>query len=179
MTHQPIESEHTHRDEAVRAAVEREHASRVRWVTASTEVAAPVDAVWDMYCDPHRYPEIAHATERMLHVPDGPMGVGYTYREIDVMGPFRSEDEWRVTEFEPNRRQVHLADDGSTRSHLEIAVEPTRTGCRVTQRFGIEPSGSMRYAIAVMWPLRLRRLALRSMRITVRNVKALAEATRT
>ena len=156
-----------------------DHERRVgpmRWVAASTEISAPPDVVWDLYCDPHRYPEFAHATERMLHVPDGPMGVGYTYREVGVMGPFRSEDEWRVTRFEPTRRQVHEADDGTARTQLEIHIEPTPTGCRVTQRFGIAPRGAMRRATAVLWPLFLRRLAQRAMDITVANYKAAAEA---
>jgi hypothetical protein len=121
-------------------------------------------------------PEIAHATERMLHVPDGPMGVGYTYKEVGVLGPFKSEEEWTVTEFEPKRRQVHHADDGTVRSHLEIDIELMRTGCRVTQRFGIEPRVSMRVGTAVMWPLFLRRMAQRAMDMTVANVKAAAEA---
>ena len=152
--------------------------SRVYRVVASTEVSAPPDVVWDLYCDPHRYPEFAHATERMLHVPDGPMGVGYAYREIGVMGPFKSEDEWQVTEFEPTRRQVHVADDGTARSRLEIDIEPTPSGCRVTQGFRVEPRGAMRVATAVMWPLFLRRLAQRAMDITVANYKEAAEATK-
>ena len=147
-------------------------------VAASTDIGAPPEVMWALYCDPHRYPEFAHATERMLHVPDGPMGVGYTYREVGVMGPFRSEDEWRVTRFEPTRRQVHEADDGTARTQLEIHIEPTPTGCRVTQRFGIAPRGAMRLATAVLWPLFLRRLAQRAMDITVANYKAAAEAHR-
>ena len=178
MSYQPIGSERGHPSAATRPAVDEQHVGPVRWVTASTDISAAPDVVWELYCDPHRYPEIAHATERMLHVPDGPMGVGYTYKEIGVMGPFKSEDEWQVTAFEPTRRQVHHADDGTVRSHLEIDIEPTRTGCRVTQRFGVEPRGAMRLATAVMWPLFLRRLAQRAMDITVANVKELAEASR-
>jgi len=113
----------------------------------------------------------------MLHVPDGPMGVGYTYREIGVMGPFKTEDEWQVTEFQPKRRQVHVADDGSARSHLEIDIEPTPTGCRVTQRFGVEPRGAMKVVIGVLWPLFMRRLAQDAMGRTVANYKKAAETT--
>jgi len=145
-------------------------------VAASTDIGAPPEVMWALYCDPHRYPEFAHATERMLHVPDGPMGVGFTYREIGVMGPFKSEDEWTVTEFEPMRRQVHLADDGTTRSHLEIDIEPTPMGCRVTQRFGVEPRGAMKVVVSVLWPLFIRRLAQDAMERTVANYKEAAEA---
>ena len=179
MQHQHMESERGQLGSVARHASDVQRVGRTFWVTASTVIDASPDVVWDLYCDPHRYPEIAHATERMLHVPDGPMRVGYTYKEIGVMGPFKSEDEWEVTEFQPTRRQVHVADDGTVRTHLEIGIEPTRTGCRVTQRFGVEPRGAMKVGTAVMWPLFLRRLAQRAMDITVANVKAAAEASHT
>ena len=158
MQHQQSRSERVHPG-VTRRTVDQHGVAPVRWVAASTEIGASPDVVWDLYCDPHRYPEIAHATERMVHVPEGPMHVGYTYKEIGVMGPFRSEDEWQVTEFEPKRRQVHVVGDGAMRLHLEIEIEPTRTGCRVTQRFGVEPRGAMRVGTAMMWPLFMRRLA--------------------
>ena len=178
MQHHHMESKPGQLGGGARQASDVQRVGRTYWVVASTDIGAPPDVVWELYCDPDRYPELAHATERMLHVPDGPMGVGYSYKEIGVMGPFKSEDEWRVTEFEPMRRQVHLADDGTARSHLEIDIEPTPTGCRVTQRFGVEPRGAMKVGSAVLWPLFLRRLAQRAMDITVANVKAAAEASR-
>ena len=176
MQHQHMESERGQLGGVARHAVDVQRVGPVYRVAASTDIDAPPDVVWDLYCDPHRYPEFAHATERMLHVPDGPLGVGYTYREIGVLGPFKSEDEWKVTEFEPKRRQVHLADDGTARSHLEIDIEPTPAGCRVTQRFGVEPRGAMKVAITVLWPLFMRRLLQRAMSLTVANVKEAAEA---
>ena len=147
-------------------------------VAASTDIGARLEVVWDLYCDPHRYPEIAHATERMLHVPDGPMGVGYTYKEVGVLGPFKSEDEWTVTEFEPERRQVHRVGEGAMALHLEIDLEPTPSGCRITQNFGVEPRGAMKVMAPVLWPLFMRRLVQHAMERTVANVKAAAEATR-
>jgi hypothetical protein len=145
-------------------------------VHASAQISAPCDTVWDLYCDPHRYPEIAHATERMLHVPEGPMGVGYAYKEVGTLGPFKSEDEWTVTTFEPKRRQVHRVDEGPMGLYLEIDIEPTPSGCRVTQGFGIEPRGAMRVMAPVLWPLFMRRLVQHAMERTVANAKAVAEA---
>ena len=176
MHHQQTGSGRVHPG-ATRHTIGEQRVGRVRWVTASTAISASPDVVWALYCDARRYPEFAHATERMLHVPDGPMGVGYTYREIGVMGPFKTEDEWQVTEFQPKRRQVHLADDGTARSRLEIDIEPTPSGCRVTQRFGIEPRGAMKVVIGMLWPLFMRRLAQDAMERTVANYKKAAEAT--
>jgi carbon monoxide dehydrogenase subunit G len=145
-------------------------------VTASTEIGAPPQAVWELYCDPHRFPEFADATERMVHVPEAPMGEGYTYREYSGLGPFKGESDWTVTEFQPKRRQVHVGDDGTIRVHLEIDIAPSSTGCRLTQRFGIEPRGLLKVGIPVAWPLFMRRMVQRSMDRTVANVKELVQA---
>jgi hypothetical protein len=179
MQHQPKGSQQVAMSRAARDAVDVPGSAPWYMVVASTEVGRSADVVWELYCDPHRYPEIAHATERMLHVPEGPMGVGYTYREVGVLGPFKSEDEWTVTEFQPKRRQVHRIDEGSMGLCLEIDVEPTRTGCRVTQGFGVEPRGAMKVMAPVLWPLFMRRLIQDAMERTVANVKAVAEASRT
>lgn len=145
-------------------------------VVASTDISTPHEAVWELYCDPNRYAEFADPTERMVHVPDGPMGEGYTYREYGGLGPFSGESEWTVTEFKPKDRQVHEGDDGTMRFHLEIDIEPTSTGCRLTQRFGVEPRGMVKIGLIGLWPLLMRRLLQRSMDRTVANVKEAAEA---
>jgi len=145
-------------------------------IVASTDIGTPPDAVWDLYCDPHRYPEFADPTERMVHVPDSPMGEGYRYEEYGGLGPFKGESEWTVTEFQPKSRQVHEGDDGSMRFLLEIDIEPTSTGCRLTQRFGLRPRGALKVGTAVLWPLFMRRMAQQSVDRTVANVKAAAEA---
>ncbi len=131
MQHQPKWSRQAPMNGTARDAVDVPGNAPRYVVVASTDIGAPPDVVWNLYCDPHRYPEIAHAT-----------------------------------------------DDGTARSHLKIGIEPTPTGCRVTQRFGVEPRGAMKVGTAVMWPLFLRRLAQRAMDITVANVKAAAEAPR-
>jgi carbon monoxide dehydrogenase subunit G len=145
-------------------------------VAASTDIGAPPDAVWALLSDPHRYPELVDSTHRMVHVPDAPMAEGYTYREYSGLGPFKGESQWTVTEFQPTARQVHEGDDGTMRFHLEIDIEPTSTGCRLTQQLGIEPGGVAKVANTLLWPLFLRRVAQRSMDRTVASVRTAAEA---
>jgi carbon monoxide dehydrogenase subunit G len=145
-------------------------------VTASTDIAAPSEAVWELYCDPHRYAEFSDPAQRMVDVPEAPVGRGYTYREYGGLGPFKGESEWTVTEFEPERRQVHVGDDGTFRVHLEIDIEPIGAGCRLTQRFGIEPRGPLKVGIPVLWPLFMRRMVQQSMNRTVANVKEAVQA---
>lgn len=145
-------------------------------VVASTDIATPPEAVWALYCDAHRFPELADPTQRMVHVPEAPMGEGYTYKEYGGLGPFKGESNWTVTEFRPQSRQVHEGDDGTLRLHLEIDIEPTGTGCRLTQRFGVEPRGAAKVGITVLWPLLMRRMLQQSMDRTVANFKQAAEA---
>jgi ribonuclease Z len=114
--------------------------------------------VWELLSDPHRYPELVEQTQRMVHVPDMPMGRGYTYKEYAGVGPFKGESDWTVTEFQPEHRQVHEGDDGTVRFHLEIVIEPTGTGCRLRQRLGLEPRGVPKVAMILLWPLFMRRL---------------------
>lgn len=147
-------------------------------VIASTDIAAPPDVIWGLLCDPLRYPELADPTDRMLQVPDEEMGVGYVYREYGGIEPFKGESTWRVTVFEPKRRQVHVGDDGSMTMDLTIELDPTETGTRLTQRLTLTPRWYLRPLNAILWPLMMRKRAQTAMDKTVLNVKRAAEATR-
>ncbi len=70
--------------------------------------------------DPSRYPDFVDATEGMVDVGSGESGVGYLYKEYGGIKPFLGESEWRVTEFEPTRRQAHVGDDA------KMKLAPTR-----------------------------------------------------
>lgn len=144
-------------------------------VQATTDIAAPVEVVWGLMCDPHRYPELADPTDEMLDVPDAPFGVGYTYRENGGIPPFKGESTWEVTVFEPLLRQVHVGDDGTVRMDLYIELEPTSTGTRFTQRLEMTPRWYMRPINALLWPLMMRARAQAAMDQTGRNVKRAAE----
>ncbi|MDX1419567.1 MAG: SRPBCC family protein [Rubricoccaceae bacterium] len=144
-------------------------------VSATTDIAAPPDTIWALLCDPRGYPELADPTDRMLSVPDEPMGVGSVYREVGGIEPFKGESTWRVTVFEPMRRQVHVGDDGSMTMDLHVEIEPTAAGCRYTQRLSMTPRWYLRPVNAVLWPLMMRRRAQEAMDKTVQNVKRLAE----
>lgn len=144
-------------------------------VIASTEIAAPPQAIWAIMCDPHAYPEFADPTDRMLDVPEEDFGVGYTYREYGGVPPFKGESTWRVTVFEPMHRQVHVGDDGTMTMHLEIRIDPIPQGSRLTQTLELTPSWYLAPVNAVLWPLMLRKRAQAAMDKTVENVKRTLE----
>ncbi len=144
-------------------------------VTSSIEIAGTPEQIWALLCDPHRYPEIAVPTDRMIHVPDGPMSVGYVYREYGGIPPFKGESEWRVTVFEPHRRQVHVGDDGKMTFNLSIELEPTESGTRFTQTLELKPRWFLAPVNAVLFPLMMRKRAQAAMDGTVANVKRAVE----
>ena len=145
-------------------------------VISFTDIAAPPDSVWALMCDPNRYPELADPTERMVSVPDEEFGVGYVYREYGGIPPFKGESTWRVTVFEPMRRQVHIGDDGSMMFDLTIELEPIGTGTRFTQKLKMKSHWYLRPISAVLWPLFMGKRAQTAMDKTVQNVKRAAES---
>jgi carbon monoxide dehydrogenase subunit G len=145
-------------------------------VVASIHVNARPEAAWALICDPHRYPEIADPTERMIEVPDDEMGVGYAYKEYGGIKPFLGESEWRVTEFDPVRRQVHVGDDGSMTMNLEIELTPVDGGTQLTQTFNMTPRWYIAPVNVILWPLFMRKRAQESMDKTVENFKRVLES---
>lgn len=75
--------------------------------TSSVTVEAPVERVWELMCDTSRYADWGPMTPEISRT-DGPAQMGSTYEErVPVIGPWKAVLRWRVTEFEPPRRQVH------------------------------------------------------------------------
>ena len=75
-------------------------------IIASAVVPASPERGWEIACDTSRYPEWVENTLRMIHT-DGPTRAGATMEELTrIAGPWKSVTRWRVTEFDPPRRQV-------------------------------------------------------------------------
>jgi uncharacterized protein YndB with AHSA1/START domain len=145
-------------------------------VSSSIDIDASIESLWDLVSDPPRYPEWVASTDRMIEVPKDGLRQGATYKEYAGFPPFKSESEWRVTVFEPHRRQVHLGDDGTVQMELTIELEPTDGGSRLTQTLDIRPRGMLTVLMVVMWPLVMRRRAQRAMHQTVADAKRLVES---
>jgi len=145
-------------------------------VVGSIQVRVAPQELWQILCDPHRYPEIADPTDRMIDVPDEEMGVGYVYKEYGGIKPFIGESEWRVTEFDPVKRQVHVGDDGSVTMDLVIELTPSEGGTRLTQSLTMTPRWYIAPLNAILWPLFMHRRAQESMDKTVENFKRVAES---
>jgi uncharacterized protein YndB with AHSA1/START domain len=118
-------------------------------IVASGIIQAPPERVWEIACDTRRYAEWVESTLRVTDT-DGPARMGATMEEVTrIAGPWKSVTRWRVTEFDPPRRQVHEGDGVATAREMAVVIELAPTGestnftltLRYTPRFG--PIGAL------------------------------------
>jgi hypothetical protein len=145
-------------------------------VTASVQINTGPEPIWALLSDPHRYPDFVDPTERMVNVCSGEFGVGYTYKEYSGIKPFLGDIEWRVTEFEPMKRQVHIGDDGKMWMPLEIDLTPNDSGTQLTIKIAMKPRWFLAPFNAVLWPLIIRKRAQAELDKTVAEAKRIAES---
>lgn len=119
--------------------------TKERSISASTEVDAPVERVWETLCDTRRYPEWIENTLEVTQE-DGPALLGGRYEELTkIAGPWKARTQWRIAEFEPLRRQVHEGNGVPTARNMTVIIDvkPLDEGTmvtltiRYTPRFGI------------------------------------------
>jgi hypothetical protein len=145
-------------------------------VVVTIDIAAPVDAVWELMSNPHRYPDFVDATERMVDVPDAEFAVGYTYREFGGIRPFLGESTWTVSVLDPPLRQVHRGDDGMMAIDLFIEMERVAAGTRLVHTLELRPRWYMAPLNVILWSLFMKKRTYASMERTNENVKRLIEA---
>ena len=118
-------------------------------ISASAIIPAPPEQVWEIACDTSRYPEWVENTLRMIRT-DGPARMGATMEELTrIAGPWKLVTRWRVTQFDPPRRQVQHGEGVSTAKGMAVIMELTTVGqdtsftltIRYTPRFG--PIGAL------------------------------------
>ncbi len=92
------------------------------------DLDAPPEAVFALMADYKRYPEwVAIVTEARL-VEGQQIEAGAVYEEVSTLGPKRSTSTWRVTEFDPPGRQVHVGRLPFGPVELTIETRPNGTG---------------------------------------------------
>lgn len=137
-------------------------------------VEADLDRVWDLASDTRRYAEYVEATLEVTRS-DGMAHEGVTYDERNkFIGPFKVSSKWRVTEFDPPRRQIHVAERWPLVKNLRIGFEcePADAGTRVTHWIEYTPGlGALGNALDGA----MRGQIQHDLDRTTQNFKALAE----
>ena len=145
-------------------------------ITVATKIQAPLEKVWDFTNDMQRMPEWVTFADELISISDGPVRVGTVYRERGGVGPIKSVSEWRITEFEPPHRQVHIGDLGIMKPALTMTSEPTSGGVVFQQDMEFRAMPFFRpLGILLEW-LFIRRLLETGLRETQANLKRLLEA---
>lgn len=142
-------------------------------IVRTIDVSATPEAIWELMSDVRRLPEFVDDIDRMISLPEGDLGVGYTYRTYEGIPPFKSEVEWVVTEFEAVRRQVHHGDDGKMRIDLTVEIVPLDAARRLTLTLDLRPRWFLRPLNWVLWPILMRTRSLASMDRTMANIELL------
>ncbi len=144
-------------------------------IVSQIDVAAPPEKIWAIVEDVRRYAELAPPTEQMIEVPDGPVGVGYSYRMHAGIKPFVRDSTWEVTEWNPPRHMVHVGDDGTALLYLTVSIRETDAGSDFRQELEVRPRWWLAGPNVVMWPLMMRRRVQDAMDRTVLNLKRVVE----
>jgi hypothetical protein len=115
--------------------------AKERSVIASADIQAPPEWVWEVASDCGRYAEWVESTLEVRET-DGPAHLGSTYEETTrISGPWKAVTKWRVTEFEPLQRQVHVGEGVVTTQGMAVIIEliPTDSGTHMTLTFRYRP----------------------------------------
>ena len=145
-------------------------------VTASGFVAAPPEQVWELASDTSRYAEWVVGTDAVTRT-DGPAREGSTYDERNtILGPWKVSTRWRVVEFEPPKRQVHLSGDIPLASEFRVVMEvaPEGEGSRVT----VTLAGAMNGVVGSLFGKAMRPGVARDNRRTVEQFVEMASRER-
>ncbi len=131
-------------------------------IQTSTHVAAPVDRVFEAWCDFEKAAERVQGIARIEMLTEGPVRVGTRFRETRVMFGREATEEMEVTALVPNERMTvsafscgaefdshfHFHPDGSgTRVDLELQTRPVTLWAKITSPLGRLMMGSMKKMI--------------------------------
>jgi carbon monoxide dehydrogenase subunit G len=94
-------------------------------VTASIDIAAPPQRVWDVVMDPHHFDEWVTIHRKLGHVDGGELRRGFEVEQTLSLHHANFKVRWRLTELEPPHHAVWLG-RGPAGSHA-------RTGYRLTE----------------------------------------------
>jgi carbon monoxide dehydrogenase subunit G len=141
-------------------------------VRASGFVAAPPERVWELASDTSRYADWVEGTDAVTRT-DGPAREGSTYDERNtILGPWKVSTRWRVVEFDPPRRQVHVSGDIPLAREFSVVMEVAPEG--EGSRFTLTLAGAMSGAVGGLFGKAMKPGVARDNRRTVEQFVDLA-----
>lgn len=108
-------------------------------------IRRPPHDVFEFLAEFENVPKWNYAIVETRKTPDGPVGVGTTYRQVRSV-PTRGEEQFEITEFEPDRRLAIRGGLGPLEGTLSYILEPVEEGTRLTNTADLEGRGIIKVA---------------------------------
>lgn len=138
----------------------------------AVQIDRPMDEVFAFVSDPANFPRWAGAlVKESRQTSRGPVGVGTTFTQLNVLMGRRFLSEMRVVTYEPPRRLEYETTSGPIRFTGHYTFEEVNGGTRFTSVDESEPSGLLRYLQPLLQPF-----AQRQITINLSRLKAAIEA---
>lgn len=143
----------------------------------TVQIDRPVDEVFDFVTNPGNFTRWAGAlVKESRQTSPGPVGVGTTFTQVNMLMGRRFVSEMRVVTYEPQRHFEYVTTSGpiSFAGHYSFAPVDGGTGTGGTRFTSVdesEPSGLLRYLQPLLQPF-----AQRQITINLARLKAVIEA---
>jgi carbon monoxide dehydrogenase subunit G len=104
------------------------------YAEATQIINAPVEAVWNALNDIDNTAKWVAGLEDAKIISEGGYGLGALYNDYNRLGPVLQVTTWKIMEFEPMSRQVHMSDSKNLPSTMELSLIPVAEGTRLTMK---------------------------------------------
>jgi uncharacterized protein YndB with AHSA1/START domain len=104
--------------------------------------------VFEFLAEFENVPRWNYAIVETRKTSEGAIGVGTTYRQVRSV-PSNSEEEFVITEFEPDTRLAIRGTLGPLEGTLVYILEPIADGTRLTNEADLEGQGLMKFAAPI------------------------------
>src|SRR2546421_298556 len=112
----------------------------------SVQINRPVEEVFAFVADPANFPRWAGAlVKESRQTSPGAVGIGTTFRQVNMLMGRRFVSEMRVVAYEPPRRYEYATTSGPIRFAGHYSFASAGDGTRFTSIDESEPSGWLRY----------------------------------
>ena len=138
----------------------------------TVQIDRPVDEVFAFVADPGNFARWAEdLVKESRQTSPGPVGVGTTFTQLNVLMGRRFVSEMRVATYEPPSRFEYVTTSGPIRFAGHYTFAPVDGGTRFTSVDESEPSGLLSYLQPLLQPF-----AQRQITINLSRLKAVIEA---
>jgi len=102
------------------------------YAEATQIINAPVEAVWNALNDIDNTPKWVVGLQDAKVISEGTYGLGTLYNDYNNLGPVLQVTTWKIVEFEPMSRQIHMSDSANLPSTMTLGMASVAEGTRLT-----------------------------------------------